>query len=177
MNTINKNTDSQPRIYIACLAAYNSGYLHGDWVDVSDEDEINEAIKRILESSPVEDAEEWAVHDYDNFFGLDLGEYSGITQVVEAAKFLAEHGKLGAKLIDYFGNDLEEAKRVMDECYLGEYESLKDYARELTEETREVPKYLEYYIDYASMGEDMELIGDIFTIETGYGEVHIFLNH
>ena len=26
-------SDSNPRIYVACLAAYNNGYLHGAWID------------------------------------------------------------------------------------------------------------------------------------------------
>jgi len=25
------------RIYVACLAAYNNGHLHGEWVEVTDE--------------------------------------------------------------------------------------------------------------------------------------------
>jgi len=33
------------------------------------------------------------------------------------------------------------------------------------------------YIDYERMGRDVELGGDIFTIETGYQEVHIFWSH
>jgi Antirestriction protein (ArdA) len=24
---------TEPRIYVACLAAYNNGYLHGAWID------------------------------------------------------------------------------------------------------------------------------------------------
>ena len=40
--------------------------------------------------------------------------------------------------------------------------------------TTEIPENLAYYIDYEKMGRDMELSGDIFTIETGYQEVHIF---
>ncbi|MBN4078634.1 antirestriction protein ArdA [Gammaproteobacteria bacterium AH-315-C21] len=31
-----------------------------------------------------------------------------------------------------------------------------------------------YYIDYERMGRDMEMSGDIFTVETGYKQVHIF---
>ena len=35
---------------------------------------------------------------------------------------------------------------------------------------------LEFYIDYAKMARDMEMSGDIYTIETGYDEIHIFGN-
>ncbi|WP_426033321.1 antirestriction protein ArdA, partial [Caulobacter sp. DWP3-1-3b2] len=27
----------KPRIYVACLAAYNNGWLHGVWIDVEDD--------------------------------------------------------------------------------------------------------------------------------------------
>jgi antirestriction protein len=61
--------------------------------------------------------------------------------------------------------------------YNGCYSSLADYAEELTTKTSEVPEHLAFYIDYERMVRDMELGGDIFTIETGYQEVHIFWSH
>jgi Antirestriction protein (ArdA) len=33
-----------------------------------------------------------------------------------------------------------------------------------------------HYIDYQAMARDMELNGDVFTIETGFDQVHIFWN-
>ena len=42
-----------PRIYVACLAAYNNGYLHGEWIDANqDTDDLHAEIKKILASSP-----------------------------------------------------------------------------------------------------------------------------
>ena len=41
-----------PRIYVACLAAYVNGHLHGSWIDVEDEDSIQDAVRAILKSSP-----------------------------------------------------------------------------------------------------------------------------
>ncbi|MDO7837100.1 antirestriction protein ArdA [Sphingobium sp. HBC34] len=29
--------NEQPRIYVACLAAYNNGILHGTWIDAAQE--------------------------------------------------------------------------------------------------------------------------------------------
>jgi len=31
------------RIYVACLASYNSGILHGEWIDASDDPEEMQA--------------------------------------------------------------------------------------------------------------------------------------
>ena len=41
------------RIYIACLASYNNGRLHGEWIDAtSDADDMGEQVARILRASP-----------------------------------------------------------------------------------------------------------------------------
>ena len=48
-------------------------------------------------------------------------------------------------------------------------------AEELTRECgTEIPASLQYYIDWDAMGRDMALNGDIFTVETGFDQVHIF---
>lgn len=165
------------RIYVACLAAYNSGYLHGVWIDATEDvDDIQEQINRMLESSPVEDAEEYAIHDFEGYGSHRLSEYEGIESAHEIARFIEEHGEIAAELISHFST-LEEAQKAMEECSAGCYESVADFAEELTEGTTDIPGSLAYYIDYEKMGRDMELSGDIFTIEMGYREVHIFWNH
>ncbi len=42
------------RVYIACLASYNCGVLHGEWVDLDglDADDVRGEIARILRASP-----------------------------------------------------------------------------------------------------------------------------
>jgi Cu/Ag efflux pump CusA len=84
---------------------------------------------------------------------------------------------LGAELLSHFCGDLETAKKAIEENHAGEHESVADFAQQLTEDTSEIPKHLEFYIDYERMGHDMELNGDIFTLELAHGEVHIFWNH
>lgn len=55
--------EDTPHIYVACLAAYNNGKLHGAWIDATQAPEtIREAIQAMLKASPEPDAEEWAVH-------------------------------------------------------------------------------------------------------------------
>jgi len=52
---------SDPRLYFACLAAYNAGRLHGVWIDFYagiTPEEIQESIDAMLKASPVPDAEE-----------------------------------------------------------------------------------------------------------------------
>lgn len=167
----------QIRIYVADLAAYNSGYLHGVWIDATTElEDIQARINVLLASSPVAGAEEYAIHDHEGFDGYGLGEYEGIEAAHEIALFIEEYPDFGGALLGHLGN-LDDARKAAEENYCGCHKSLADYAQELTEESTEIPQNLRYYIDYAAMARDMELNGDVFTVETRYEEIHIFWNH
>ena len=166
------------RIYVADLAAYNNGKLHGVWSDATAEiDDIWCAVHAMLASSPEPDAEEWAIHDCEGFGSVSLSEWESFERVREIALFIEEYPLIGAVLIDHYGGAADDARRAADESYSGVYTSLADYAEELTSETTEIPDNLTYYIDYERMGRDMELGGDIFTIETAHDEVHVFWSH
>ena len=166
------------QIYVACLAAYNNGYLHGQWIDLDQPlDDVWNAIHTMLNTSPIPDAEEWAIHDYEGFEGYDLGEYEGIENAHALAQFILEHGELGGLMLNHTSGDLALAQSAIEDNYQGEYTSLADYAEELTTDTTEIPQHLAYYIDYEAMARDMQLNGDIFTLETGFEAVHVFWNH
>lgn len=165
-----------PRIYVADLAAYNNGILYGVWIDATDSiDSINEQIFTMLDNSPIEDSEEYAIHDYENFGNYRLEEYTGIETVHNIATFIEDNPLLGIELVNHFCGDIDAAEQAKDD-YLGCYHSLADYAQELTEETSDIPEHLAFYIDYEAMARDMEMNGDIFTIETAHDEVHVFLS-
>ena len=167
-----------PSIYIADLSAYNNGRLHGVWIDATGGlNEIWDQVKAMLKTSPEAMAEEYAIHDYEGFGSYKVSEYEGLEEVHGIAVFIKEHGALGAEVLDYACGDMEQAEKTLTESYNGEYKSVADFAEQLTEDTSEVPEHLQYYIDYEKMGRDMELSGDIFTIETGFEEVHIFWNN
>jgi antirestriction protein len=93
--------------------------------------------------------------------------------VHDVACFIEEYPVIASELISHFC-DLDEARQAAEEDYNGCYRSLADYVQELTEETTEIPKSLEFYIDYEHMAKDMGMSGDIFTIQTAHDEVHVF---
>ncbi|RIJ28450.1 antirestriction protein ArdA [Henriciella mobilis] len=168
-----KDQDSEIRIYVACLAAYNNGILHGRWIDANqDAWAIWNEVSKMLKASPEADAEEWAIHDYEGFEGASISEWEGFERVSELAAFIAEHGALGGKLIEYFGS-LKDAEAALNDRYAGEYRSSADFAQDMTEQGNTIPDNLQYYIDWEAMARDWE-INDILTIETGFEAVHIF---
>ncbi|WP_044874631.1 antirestriction protein ArdA [Pseudomonas sp. LFM046] len=164
------------RIYVADLAAYNAGQLHGVWIDATlDLDDIQAEVDAMLAASPVEDAEEYAIHDFEGFDGYRLDEYEGLQAAHDIACFVEEYPDVGGALLVQ-SNDLEQARKVAEEDYCGCYASLADYAQELTEQTTSIPQHLAHYIDYRAMARDMEIGGDVFTLETGFEQVHVFWN-
>lgn len=168
-------TETRPRIYVACLAAYNSGYLHGAWIDATqDEWAIWDGIQAMLATSPMPDAEEHAIHDYEGFGDIRLSEYTSVETVVRLAAFMAEHGALGVAVLAQFCGDIDEATEALRNQYLGCYASLADYVQELTEATATIPESLRYYIDWQAMARDVEISGDLFTVETAHDEIHVF---
>jgi antirestriction protein len=166
------------RIYVADLAAYNNGKLHGVWINAClDLDEIQEQINIMLSNSPEVFAEEYAIHDYEGFDGYELSEYAGIKTAHEIACFIAEYPDLAGALLCHFGGSIEEARQAIEDNYAGCYSSLADYAEELTDNINQIPDNIAFYIDYERMGRDMELSGDIYTIATAYDEIHVFWSH
>jgi antirestriction protein len=165
----------EPRIYVACLTAYNQGLLHGAWISIGDElSVVQEAISAMLLASPVPGAEEFAFHDYEGFGGAKVGEHAAIGEVMAIGALVREHGALGASVLDHFGSDLEAAVGALDDCYHGLFSNVAVCFQELTEETTTIPEGLRHYIDYAAMARDAVLSGEIFTIETAHDEVHVF---
>ena len=167
-----ENTN-QIRIYMACLASYNNGILHGCWIDpLEGVEAVQEAIAKMLAASPTEGAEEYALHGYEGFEGVSLSEYEGLESIYEMAFFIEDNTSLGAALIAQF-HSLEDAKIAITDHYAGCYRSVEDFAQEITEETTDIPDSLRFYIDYEKMARDM-LINDVFAIELAHDEVHVF---
>lgn len=167
------NQISGIRIYVACLASYNNGILYGRWVSAENGlEHIQAEVRAMLETSLIENAEEYAIHDYDGFERISLSEYTGTEQVVEYADFIEEQGVLGGRLYEHFGN-LEDAVKALNDHYAGEFESVSDFVEQITDENTTIPHSLTYYIDYEKMARDLE-VNDIIAIETGFEQVHIF---
>lgn len=168
-------TSPTPRIYVRCLAAYNSGTLHGAWIDADqDADAINDDVQAMLADSPEEGAEEWAIHDQEGFGEVTLSESESFERVSEMAKFIKEHEEIGLALLAHYSGDITEAAQAI-ENYLGTYPTLGAYAEEMNEGEK-VSERVAPYVDYERMGSDWETNGDIFTIELGFDKVLVFAN-
>lgn len=215
---------TEARIYVACLASYNSGKLHGTWIDVVDVEAMQEEIHAVLASSPEPNvtrrdakcpdcgtvahidvygdtgpgdcdaplcstkparvwdgepypsSEEWAVHDFEGFGSINIGEHPDLQNLVDLAEAIDKHGDPFLAYLNNLGGlpELYMAIENFKEAYRGTYKSAADYAEERTEDMGAIPEHLKFYIDYAKMAEAWRMSGDLTIIEGDGGEVHIF---
>ena len=163
-----------PRIYVASLSDYNSGILHGRWIDAAqDESAIETEIQAMLNASKDPSAEECAIHDHEGFMGFPISEYESIETVAALAQSLDEHGEPFAIYARNVG--FEEAVKHLEEAYQGEHKSMEDFAYQLLDDCgtlQEMPETLRNYFDFEKYGRDLELGGD-YSFDSG----HVFNNH
>lgn len=172
-------TSTEPRIYVACLASYNAGILHGKWIacDGKSADELAAEVAALLASSPVPRAEESAIHDHEGFEGFDVGEFTALSEIADITSLLDEYGDVARAAATLAVNDLEQVRSLCEDKYLGSWASVEEYAESLLEGQINLPSELACYFDYEAFGRDLELSGDISTIEGADGMLHVFDNH
>lgn len=152
------------RIYVACLAAYNNGILHGRWIDAtSNVHDLQDQVNAMLASSPEPNAEEYAIHDTEY---LDIGEYAGLQTVADLMAlyetFESEFGPDGEEILEAFIHCFGEGDHVTIEhardAYCGHYDSKREYAEQLVDDCgylQGVPDTVATYFDYEAFARDL----------------------
>lgn len=183
-----RDDHAHPRIWIASLADYNNGRLHGAWVDANqDPEDLEQAAWRILATSPEPAAEEWAIHDYDGFGPLQLGEYESFTDISAVARGIAVHGPAfaaWAEIVWDGGGPLDpDLLAEFPDYYMGHHDSAEAWAEEMChdlgytlEAGDKLPEAMQPYVrlDYQSFAEDMRLSGEVSFTDNPEGGVWVF---
>ena len=162
-----------PRVWIGSLADYNNGALHGDWVDAAvDDEELIVAAQRILATSELPDAEEYAIFDYDDFGDFKVEQYEQLSLVAKVARGIQEHGDAFSAWSQLHDAD-PDMLDAFEDNYLGEYDSPEDWAREIADESNieqrieetfgaDLASYIRF--DAAQFARDAWLGGDIYVM-------------
>jgi hypothetical protein len=79
----------------------------------------------------------------------------------------------------HYVTDLDDVEREATDSFQGEYNDLADFAGSLLEDAyseflNDLPEFIRYNIDYAAIGRDMELGGEVNTFDTGNYSVYVF---
>ena len=189
---------STAQIYVADLAAYNAGHLHGRWIVLEaydfDPEAVHERIKEILArgakrfgAETLSVHEEYAIHDYEGFGPVKIEEYDSIEKVCALAETLdalesnGEDVPFGIYLDKIESLDsldsLDDAVEAFRESYRGEL-TLEQYAGDyvsdciLPEIDKGIRETIETYFDYESFARDMSYEG--YTEVYDHGDHYLF---
>jgi antirestriction protein len=169
------NQKLKPMIYVACLAAYNAGTLHGKWIAATlAADSLHQEVQEILKLSPEPFAEEWAIHDYEGFGDIRIHEYESLSEVSRLGLLVEEHGEAFAAYAAHVGTETATEESFQD-AYRGHWDSELAYAQDLFDElyAHEVPENLRFYIDYEAFSRDIFLDGH-FSVRSSDFRVYVF---
>ena len=169
---------TNPRVYVACLAAYNNGRLHGEWIDADQSaDELHEDVNRMLAASPEPGAEEWAIHDYEGFGELRLSEWESFERVSAVAAGIAKHGDAFSAWLSYDESQDTTDVQAFEDAYRGEWDSLRAYAENFADEIglydaaeKSGSSYVVVDIDMLERDLDIEL----YSVRSDQHTVYIF---
>ena len=171
MTATTKTADTSPSIWVGALSAYNSGHLHGDWIDLSeitDMVELQVAVEKILATSPVQREEEWFIADYEGFYDYKVGQYDPLAEVLEVAHAIIDYGPAFAAFAydELYGtNTVASVIEDFDERFLGEWGSVEKYIEDFYYEMYEhvinliqedAPSLL-WAIDWGSVAREAEM--------------------
>ena len=174
-----------PRIYLVSSERYNSSKKDsGAWIDIKGSDTRKGILRRLRDELDLTSAEfdsgelDYAIHDYEDFLSLKINEHDTIGFIIQVVDLIERETNVDLILTllgDGFCESLEAAVEFHNNNYVGEYTDIDDYVIELVEKGAfgEVPPALEFYIDNAALGRDMELNGDIITHDSN-GHVNIW---
>ena len=171
-----------PRIYVASLADYNDGRLHGAWLDVHGEPgELAEGVRAMLAASRLPGAEEWAIHDYEGFAPLRLGEHESLERIARIGQGIARHGEAFKHWTAIEGSARLDLVERFEGAYRGHWQSVEAFAMDFWDDCGyaeildRIPEALRCYVrfDAEAFARDLELGGDI-TTSTGDDGVYIF---
>jgi antirestriction protein len=129
-------------------------------------------------------AEEWAIHDFEDFGSIRLGEWESFERVSELALALTEHGEAYAAYVGMFGSEYATPDDFEDR-YQGEHESEIDFAYSFADDidlfgearrTLGPDSTLETYFNWDAWTRDLFLDSFASTPTTDFG-VYVFRSH
>jgi len=171
-------------LFITDLAAYNNGYLIGEWVSLPmDEDDLKAKIDEILsigaKACGDDEHEEIFLTDYECDY-LEIAEYDNpfkLNEMAEQADGLNDHEVKMVRFLLRNGlvNNFEESLEKYEDVIIHEDSTMEDVAYEFVNECynlKDLAPIISNNIDYEAIGREMEMDGRYFEED---GDIYEYL--
>ena len=146
-----------PKIYVVNLNSYNNMETRGRWYDLPVD--FRQIQRDLLLDE--EHGEEFAIHDFENFYGYKVGEYSSIKELNKYAEKLEEISDLDhlKEFLEVYS--IDDIIDNRDDLGFVEAGDDEDLAQELIEQMGGVEtlsvETLQRYFNFGSYGRDLAI--------------------
>jgi len=179
-NSRQQQPSAGPKAWIGCLAAYNSGRLHGAWVDLDCEITFEDELREIVRTSPAEDSEELWVMDHE---GIPLSGECSPSEALRLGLLVEEvcnDRGLPIEVLSYVLDCIRgeptasDVGDYIDDKYHGQYESEEEFVIQDHEDSGTMPAgEFAPYIDWGAMARDW-FSGEFYSVDLSGGEIAVF---
>lgn len=142
------------RVYVGTYSKYNNGSIAGKWLDLSDYDSKADFIEACLELHKDETDPELMFQDWEGIHNHWISECSIDTELWD----VVNDSSLDIEAVNAYMDWMNgwDAQDFMDK-YVGQYDSFKEYAEELFEQTiaHEIPEKYHGYFDMDAYARDL----------------------
>jgi len=170
------------KIYVADLADYNAGSLHGFWCDLEgkDLDDVQTEIREFLKArtkATGELHEEYAIHDHENtpdYGEHGLEDYVSLQEVIDDCD---DAGAVTAYAESVVGSGYPFTAEQFQDAYCGHWDSEQEYAEDWIDSTgmlANVPEEITWYFDFEKYADNMFNNSHV-SVDAGLGKgVYVF---
>ncbi len=173
------------QVYITDLAAYNQGFLIGEWASLPMyEDELKSKITKILslgaKACGDDEHEEMFITDSEDF-PLQVNEYDNVYKLNEIAEKMENLDDNEKKIVEFLlgdniVHDIDEAIENIENVIVYESMTMEDIAEDFIENSVDmsnIPSILINAIDYEKIGNDLYIDGNYYKVDGDIYEVNI----
>lgn len=167
--------DGEPSVYVGTYAKYNDGSLRGLWIDLTTFDDYDEFINFCKAIHADEEDPELMAQDYECFPREWYNEgficEEDFDHIKEYWKLCEKHS---VEAVDAFMGWGGESLEHFEDCYLGEYDSEEDYARQFVDDCYDLERQmgnLAYYFDYKAFAREL------FMYDMYFNNGHVFRHY
>lgn len=162
-----------PRVYVGTYAKYNSGNLAGRWVDLDNYTDPDDLLTDLADIHADEADPEYMCQGWEGVPDSLAAECPDWEQVLAWVTLDEDDREVLDAWMSY-GREFDPD--AAQEAYFGTYETLADYVEEFWRDCGGFEEadgdqwfHPTRYIDWERMAKDLEMSGDVFTVETDEG--------
>ena len=172
------------KIYLTDLAAYNKGYLYGEWIELpQNQSMLNDKLHKILKDGEAlcymecgyyEKHEEYFITDYkwDDVEIFEVDEYEHLFELNKRLEELEalepyDHKAVSFLLSHGIANDIYDAIEKADDVVIHQNYDMSDIAYDFIRDNyniHDLSPIIANHIDYNGIGRDLEYDGTYYEV-------------